>query len=125
MAPLPEAVQSAWQERKGPAIFATVNDSGAPNIIYVGCVRLYGDDTVIVADNYFDKTRANILAGSQGSLLFMSEKGKAYQLKGPVEYHKEGEVFDDMKSWNSTKHPGHAAAAIKVEEVYSGAERLA
>jgi len=29
-----------------------------------------------------------------------------------------------MKQWNPEKHPGHAAAALKVEEAYSGAERL-
>ncbi len=29
-----------------------------------------------------------------------------------------------MKKWNPKKHPGHAAAALKVEEVYTGAEKL-
>jgi hypothetical protein len=36
----------------------------------------------------------------------------------------EGAIFEDMKKWNPEKHPGHAAAALKVEEVYKGAERL-
>jgi hypothetical protein len=30
-----------------------------------------------------------------------------------------------MKKWNPQKHPGHAAAALNVEEVYSGAEKRA
>jgi len=29
-----------------------------------------------------------------------------------------------MKTWNPPQHPGHAAAALKVEEAYSGAEKL-
>jgi len=29
-----------------------------------------------------------------------------------------------MKKWNPPKHPGHAAAALKAEEIYSGAEKL-
>lgn len=29
-----------------------------------------------------------------------------------------------MKSWNPTGHPGHAAAALKIGEIYSGAEKL-
>jgi len=29
-----------------------------------------------------------------------------------------------MKTWNPEKHPGHAAVALKVEEVYSGVEKL-
>jgi hypothetical protein len=29
-----------------------------------------------------------------------------------------------MKKWNPTKHPGHAAAALKVEQVFSGGEQI-
>jgi len=124
MAALPDAVKEAWNDRKGPAILATVDGAGRPNIIYVGCVGAFGDDKLVVADNYFDKTRANLQAGCAGAILFMSNAGKAYQVKGTLEYHSEGEIFDDMKRWNPPKHPGHAAAVLVVEEVYSGAERL-
>jgi len=124
MTALPEAVTSAWEDRKGPAILATVDASGVPNIIYVTCVGKFDDGTLVVADNYFDKTRKNVLVGCKGSLLFMSNAGKAFQVKGSIEYHQSGEVFDDMKHWNPAKHPGHAAVAIKVEEAYSGAEKL-
>ncbi len=44
--------------------------------------------------------------------------------KGSLEYHTDGPVYDDMKRWNPPKHPGHAAVALVVEEVYSGAQRL-
>jgi hypothetical protein len=90
----------------------------------VGAVSLYDPSTVLIADNYFDKTRKNIDAGSSSSFLFITKEGKAYQLKGAVEYHTEGELFDDMKSWNSPKHPGAGAAALKIQEIYSGAEKL-
>jgi hypothetical protein len=29
-----------------------------------------------------------------------------------------------MKKWNPEKHPGNAAAALKVREVYSGSEKV-
>ncbi|MCD6394865.1 MAG: pyridoxamine 5'-phosphate oxidase family protein [Planctomycetes bacterium] len=124
MAALPDVVLEAWKDRKGPIVLATVNKEGIPNIIYASCTSIFGTDKVVVADNYFSKTRANILAGCKGSLLFITEAGKAYQIKGSLEYHKEGEVFDDMKKWNPVKLPGHAAVAVNVEEVYSGADRL-
>jgi predicted pyridoxine 5'-phosphate oxidase superfamily flavin-nucleotide-binding protein len=124
MASLPQKVAEEWERRNGPVIFSTVNSSGTPNAIYATCVRLFNDELIIVADNYFEKTRSNILAGSKGSLLFITENKKSYQIKGSVEYHKSGEIFENMKSWNPTKHPGHAAAALRVEEVYSGAEKL-
>jgi len=125
MAVLPEAVRQAWDARKGPVVLVTMDKNGVPNAIYASCVSTFKGDTLVVADNYFCKTRENLLAGTRGAILFITEDGKAYQAKGPVEYHTEGEVFDEMKKWNPTQHPGHAAAALRVEEVYSGADKLA
>jgi len=124
MASLPENVRQAWADHDGPVIFATVSPDGVPNIIYATCVGLFGDDRLVVADNYFDKTRKNLQAGCKGALLFRSKDGQAYQVKGSLEYHTYGKVFQHMKTWNPTKHPGHAAAALCVEEVYSGATKL-
>jgi uncharacterized protein len=121
---IPETVRQAWAKREGPVVLATVNTEGRPNIIYATCVNLHGDDRLVIADNYFDKTRSNIKGGSQGAVLFITGDNKAYQLKGTVEYHTSGPVFDDMKSWNPPAHPGHAAAALVVDEAFSGAKRI-
>ncbi len=124
MPSLPATVRQAWENRDGPVILATVSPDGVPNIIYATCVGAFGADRLVVADNYFDKTRRNLLAGSKGALLFRSKDGKAYQVKGTLEYHTSGEVFNAMKTWNPPKHPGHAAAALRIEDVYSGAQKL-
>ncbi|MCK5162425.1 MAG: pyridoxamine 5'-phosphate oxidase family protein [Spirochaetes bacterium] len=124
MAVLPEKVSKEWENREGPIILSTVNANGIPNSIYATCVSKYSEDTLVVANNYFSKTLENILAGSKGSILFITKEGKSYQVKGSIEYHKEGLLFEDMKKWNPKKHPGHAATALKVEEVYMGAEKL-
>jgi len=118
---LPKIVREAWINREGPVVLVTVSADGVPNAIYATCVGTFGDDRLVVADNYFDKTRRNILDGCRGALLFITKEGKAYQIKGTLEYHREGEVFENMKAWNPPQHPGHAAAALRVEEVYSGA----
>jgi predicted pyridoxine 5'-phosphate oxidase superfamily flavin-nucleotide-binding protein len=121
---LPEAVSQAWEQREGPIVLTTVDREGNPNAIYATCVRKIGEDTLVVVDNFFNKTRANILAGSKTSLLFITKEGKSYQVKGHIEYHTEGPVFDEMKQWNPAKLPGHAAAALKVEQVFAGGEQL-
>lgn len=124
MAALPEAVSKAWDNREDAIVLTTVDAEGNPNAIYATCVRRFSEDTLVVADNFFNKTRANILSGSKGSLLFITKEGKSYQVKGHIEYHTKGAVFEDMKQWNPTKLPGHAAAALKVEHVFSGGEQL-
>ena len=126
MANLPEAAVEAWENREGPVVMATVDSSGRPNTIYVTCVNKYSNDQIVVADNKMHKTRANIKIGSPVSLLYITKKMKAFQLKGSVAYVTEGPLFDDMKNgWLDKKHPGHAAVVIHIEEVYSGAVKLA
>ena len=124
MAVLPELVIKSWKNRVGPIVFSTVDDNGIPNVIYATCVCLYDMETIVIADNYFNKTRKNIINGSKGSILFLNGDNKSFQIKGSIKYHITGEVYDDMKKWNPIKHPGIAAVAIKVDEVYSGAEKL-
>jgi len=87
-------------------------------------VNLYDNETIVVADNYFDKTKNNLMENNQASILFYTNDDKAYQLKGEVAYMKTGDIFNNMKSWNTKKHPGHGAAVLKVREVYSGSEKL-
>ena len=125
MAVIPKEVSDAWDKMKGALVLTTLSADGVANSIYATCVGKYDEETLVVADNYFDKTRKNILSGSKkGLILFITEDDKAYQVKGTLDYHKEGPVFDFMKSWNPEQHPGHAAVALKVEEVYKGAEKL-
>jgi len=124
MSKLPVEVAKAWEDRNGPVVLATVDADGTPNIIYASCVGKFDEETLVVADNYFDKTKTNITRGSRGSLLFITKDDSAFQVKGQIEYHKSGPVYDDMKKWNPEKLPGHAAAALKVEEVFQGAKKI-
>jgi predicted pyridoxine 5'-phosphate oxidase superfamily flavin-nucleotide-binding protein len=125
MAKLCKEVSLAWENMKGALVFTTVSASGEANSIYATCVGKYDESTLVIADNYFNKTRENILNGTpKGVILFITNDDKAYQIKGHLEYYKEGKIFDFMKGFNSTSHPGHAAVVLKVEEVYKGAEQL-
>lgn len=115
----------AWDNRDGAAIFVTVAVDGTPNAIYVTCMGKYDDSTIVIADNYFNKTRENLLGPNHhGVLLFTTKDGKTCQIKGKLEYHREGPAFDFMKTWNPKKHPGNAAAVLRVESAFSGAAQL-
>lgn len=117
-------VAQAWENREGPAVFATVDAAQMPNAIYVGEIRYVPGEGFIVADNYFSKTRANIKSGTRGAILFLTKERKSFQVKGTLTYHINGPVFENMQSWHDPKYPGVAAALLKVEEAYSGAEKL-
>lgn len=126
MAKLTEDAIKAWDERQGPCVLTTVDEKRNPNSIWVTNVKMIADDKIVVADNKFHKTRANIKAGSKVCLLYINAEKKAYQIKGTAEYLTDGPIYDDMKmGWLDPKFPGHAAVLISVENLYSGAERLA
>lgn len=124
MKTIPENVKQAWENREGPVILTTINKNKVPNSIYATCVSIYQGNRIIIADNYFQKTRQNIQEKKKAAVLFMDKNGKAYQIKGTIESHQDGEFFENMKQWNPPEHPGHAAAVLTVEEIYSGADQI-
>ncbi len=121
---LSDVVKSAWEDREGAVILTTVDTGGLPNAIYATCVTLFDGDRIVIANNFFDKTMENLQAGSKVSVLFITSEKKSYQIKGSMEYHTEGAVFEDMKKWNPEEHPGHGAAVVNVEAIYSGSEKI-
>jgi uncharacterized protein len=119
-----DLVASSWENREGPAVLATVDALRTPNAIYVNEIRYVPGEGFIVADNYFHKTRANITAGTKGAILFLTKERKSFQVKGPLTYHTEGPIFENMQSWHNPKYPGVAATLLRIEEAHSGAEKL-
>jgi len=117
-------LKEAWDRHEGAVVFSTTDAHGVPNAIYVTCVKLLDDGRIVVADNYFDKTRNNIKGGSKGSALFITKEQKSYQAKGTLEYLTSGPIYEDMRNWVDQKHPRVAAVVLRVDELYSGSERL-
>ncbi|MDA8123640.1 MAG: pyridoxamine 5'-phosphate oxidase family protein [Deltaproteobacteria bacterium] len=119
-----EVLQTAWEGREGPIVFSTVDERGVPNAIYCNWARLLEDGRFLVADNYFHKTRENILKGSPGSVLFFTTERKSYQAKGKIEYQTAGPLYEEMRQWVDPQRPRVAAAVLQVDELYRGAEKL-
>lgn len=123
---LPAEVINAWQEREGPLVLVTVSSNGIPNAIYASIVKILADGRIAVADNYFDKTKSNIDAGNcRASALFIAKGHKSYQVKGTVEYHTQGPLFEEMLTWADPKHPRKGVAIINHEKGFSGSNKLA
>ena len=121
---IPRIVVEAWKQKEPAVVLTTVNQNGMPNSIYATCTDLYQDSEIVIADNYFHKTKQNIESGTSATVLFITKEGKSFQLKGRVSYHTQGHYYDFMKAFNPTKHPGHGALVIHVQEAYSGKDSL-
>ena len=117
-------LKEAWDRHEGPVVLSTADRQGVPNAIYANNVKLLDDGRIVVADNYFNKTRKNIQSGSRAAVLFITGEKKSYQAKGEVEYLTAGPIYEDMRQWSDQKHPRIAAAVLRVDELYSGAQKL-
>ena len=120
----PEARQ-AWEDRERRLAFATVDQAGVPNAIWLLSARLLDDDKVVIANNSMCKTLANVETGGKAALLYIAPEREAYQLKGSVEHHREGPIYDDLKSWLNPNYPGRSAVLFRIEEIYYGATKVA
>jgi len=122
--PVKDVLDEFWQKRSGPVVLATVSLEGLPNAAYCEAVNVYGDDKIVIADNGFEYTRLNILGGSRGAILFSTDDGKSYQVKGPLDYQTDGPIYDDMMKWLYPSLAGKAAIALTVEEIHTGSSKL-
>jgi predicted pyridoxine 5'-phosphate oxidase superfamily flavin-nucleotide-binding protein len=124
MSSLPQAFLDAWDHREPRMILTTVNQASEPNAVWVLCVNKLDDKRILIANNFFNKTLENILTGSHGSLLMIAPEREAYQIKGSLEYHTDGPIYTDMKSWLDPKFAGVGAVILNIESIYYGAEKI-
>ena len=128
MPKLTDAVLTAIKKTV-PACVATASADGIPNIVYVTFIKAVDGDSLVVADNKFDKTRSNLDANPRMSVVVLDpEAKKAYQMKCRAECVTQGDRYDRVVDWVREKRPEmtpKAAFYLSVDEVYCGAERLA
>lgn len=102
---------------------ATASKSGVPNVAPIAFVMLVSDDTIWLADNYMNKTLANVSENPQIAIyLWEPETKKCFQIKGKVEVRTSGPDFEKMQAMVKGKKPDAPAKSLfvmKVTEVFS------
>jgi hypothetical protein len=124
MSAVNESIKEAWEDRQGPIVLTTVGIDGNPNNIYATNVSMNGDDKIVIANKYIDRSMKNRLSDSTGSLVFVTSDKRAYLVKGDVQYDYGGSNYKFMRSWNDDRHPGHGAAVFNIDEVYEDGQRV-
>ncbi len=128
---IPENVKSAFHSalKVRRVVLGTASKSGVPNAVPIGLGKFLDDETMILVDNYFYKTRANIEENPVLALSFWvteERDGKAitnegYQLKGTARFEDSGPVFERMRADVKAiraEFPVRAIVVFKVTEIY-------
>ena len=123
MAQLPDAVKKAISKQE---IFpvATSDQNRMPNVVYIKYLKVMDDQTALIADNYLNKTRDNILSNGKISFVVLDEDKGSFQIKGTAERVTQGAMFDEVQKWVPDDLPKVAAVVMHIEEVYNGAESI-
>ncbi len=121
---IPNRVQEII-EKADLAWVGTCSDD-IPNVNIVGFFKVISDNEMLLADNYFYKTRKNLIKNPKIALTVKNpDKLTSYQLKGDAKIIEEGDLYEEMKEWVSAEKvsnrelPKKAAVKINVKQIYN------
>ncbi len=119
MVKMPPEIRDVVAKQK-PLPIATADKSGKPNVVFVTMWKLLDDETLMIVDNFFNKTRKNLEANPNMAIVaYDGEVKKSYQIKGTVDIETKGDRFTGAKEMaDSKKLPGKAAVIFHVKEIY-------
>jgi len=84
--------------------FATASKDSVPNAVPIGAFKLLDDEAILISDQYFNKTLANMKENPKVAISFWGEKG-GYQIKGTVTLHTSDEIFRKDVAWMKELRP--------------------
>lgn len=108
----------------GTAVLATATTDGGPNAVPVGAKKILDDETILISDQFFNKTLANLQANPTVAVSFWEGK-EGYQLKGTATIETSGKRFEETAKWIEERSAkagfplkSKGAVIIKIEEIY-------
>ncbi len=99
MAKMPEQVKLMFTNQR-IVVFSTASRDGIPNAVPIGAKKIIDDETILISNQYFDKTLKNLIENPRASLTFWDIKThEGYQLKGTITIETIGERFENTAKW--------------------------
>ena len=111
-------------EKVPVAVLATATGDGTPNAVPMATKKIIDDETILLSNQYFNKTLANMKSNPKASVTFW-EKTEGYQLKGTIIIETSGERYEETAKW--IEELGNAAGLtmrskgaviMKIDEIY-------
>jgi hypothetical protein len=121
MVKVPPEVKAIFEKQRVIPM-ATADKSARPNVILVGMWYWADDETLIVSENYLNKTKANLLENPVVAFNGWAD-GKSYQIKCRVHWETSGPRYEQIRKMATSgtrQFPGKSAVVCAVEEVYQG-----
>lgn len=100
---------------------ATSSKAGEPNVVPVGAFRVMDDETLLISDQFFNKTLQNMKENTRAAVSWWGEKG-GFQIKGTLSLHTNDEVFRQDVAWMKDLRPNlvpKTAVLLKITDVFS------
>jgi predicted pyridoxine 5'-phosphate oxidase superfamily flavin-nucleotide-binding protein len=105
-------------------VLATATGDGKPNAVPIGAKKIIDAETILISDQYFGKTLANMKANPRVSVMYWEER-EGYQLKGTVTIETSGPRYEDTARWIDELSARYGvplkskgAVILKIEEIY-------
>lgn len=107
-----------------PVVLATASADGVPNAVPIGAKKILDDETILISDQFFNKTLANMKENPKIALTFW-EGREGYQLKGSVLIETTGKRFEETAKWIEERSAkagfplkSKGAVIFHIEEIY-------
>lgn len=103
------------------AFFATAAKDRTPNVVPIAAFKVLDDATLLISDQFFNKTLANMKENPKASLSWWGEKG-GFQIKGTVTIHTDGGIWRQDVAWMKELRPSlmpKGAVVLKITDVYT------
>ncbi|HMK45003.1 MAG TPA: pyridoxamine 5'-phosphate oxidase family protein [Methanocella sp.] len=103
------------------AFLATVSKDGVPNVVPIGAFKLLDDETMLISDQFFNKTARNLKENAKIALSYWGDKG-GFQIKGTATVHTGDDVFNHDVTWMKEIRPNltpKSAVVVKITDVYN------
>ncbi len=111
-------------EKVPTAILATATVDGTPNAVPVGAKKIIDDETILISDQFFNKTLENLTANPSVAITWW-EGHEGYQIKGTATVETTGQRFEDTARWMEERSAkagfplkSKGAVIIHVDAVY-------
>ena len=119
MVKMPPEVKDIVSKQK-PLPIATADKNGKPNVVFVTMWKILDDETLLIVDNFMNKTRKNMEENpSMAMVAYDSETKKSYQLKGSVDLETRGDRYAIAEEMARAKNrPAKVAVVFSVKEIF-------